>query len=117
MQDFRGLKVWRKSHELVLGIYRTTHGFPKDERFGLTAQLRKSTCSIPTNIAEGCGRGSDADFTRFLQVALGSASEVEYWLLLANDLNLLRSSDYRRLRLATIEVKRMLVALIQTLRS
>ncbi|WP_243384344.1 four helix bundle protein [Geothrix alkalitolerans] len=86
MQDFRNLAVWRRAHELALAVYRETSGFPDSERFGLVNQMRRSAASIPTNIAEGCGRGSDADFARFLHMALGSASELEYQILLASDL-------------------------------
>jgi four helix bundle protein len=86
MKDFRQLKVWAKSHELALSIYRVTNDFPREERYGLTSQIRRSTTSIPTNIAEGCGRNTDADFARFLQMAMGSANETEYQLLLSHDL-------------------------------
>ena len=84
MKDFRQLKVWDKSHELALSIYRATKDFPKEELYGLTSQIRRASMSIPTNIAEGCGRNTDADFARFLQMAMGSASETEYHLLLAH---------------------------------
>lgn len=85
MQDFKQLKVWEKSHLLALAIYQATHTFPSSEQYGLTNQLRRATVSIPSNLAEGSGRGSDADFGRFVQIAIGSASEVEYQLLLAHD--------------------------------
>jgi four helix bundle protein len=85
MQDFRNLEVWKLSHGLTLDVYRTTKQFPDDERFGLTSQLRRGTASIPANLAEGCGRGTDADFGRFVQQAMGSSSEVEYHFLLAKD--------------------------------
>ncbi|HEX6837928.1 MAG TPA: four helix bundle protein, partial [Polyangia bacterium] len=89
MQDFRDLKVWQRAHELTLAIYRATATFPSEERFGLTSQMRRSAASVPANIAEGRCRGSDADFGRFLRVALGSAAETEYHLILAGDLGLL----------------------------
>ncbi len=85
-KDFRNLKVWEKSHRLTLQMYKITRSFPKEELYGLTSQIRRASVSVPTNIAEGCGRGSDADFKRFLQIAFGSASEVEYLLLLSTDL-------------------------------
>src|SRR5687768_13979380 len=97
MKDFWSLQVWEKSHELTLAIYAVSKNFPKDELFGMTSQIRRATASIPTNIAEGCGRGSDADFSRFLQMAFGSACEVEYHLQLANDLDYIGLETYRKL--------------------
>ena len=85
MQDFRKLNVWEKAHEFVLDVYKASDLFPPQEKFGVTSQLRRSAASIPTNIAEGCGRGSNADLARFLQISMGSASEVEYLLILARD--------------------------------
>jgi four helix bundle protein len=86
MKDFRKLDVWAKAHALTLAIYRVTAGFPTEERYGLTSQLRRAALSIPTNITEGCGRNTDAEFNRFLEIAMGSASETEYLLLLSFDL-------------------------------
>ena len=85
MKDFRDLTVWQRSHQFVLHVYQTTSGFPKAEQFGLTSPIRRAAVSVPSNIAEGCGRGSDADFARFLQMAFGSACETEYQVLLARD--------------------------------
>jgi four helix bundle protein len=116
MQSFRDLKVWAKAHELTLSIYRGTRTFPSDERFGLTSQLRRAASSIGANLAEGCGRGSDADFGRFVQIAAGSASEVEYHLLLARDLEMMGDQEYVRLDSAICEVKRMLSGLLKKLR-
>ena len=87
MRDFRELKVWEKAHRLTLQVYRITKNFPSDEQFGLTVQLRRAAASVPTNIAEGCGRDSERELARFMSIAGGSASEVEYQLLLACDLN------------------------------
>lgn len=112
MQDFRDLKVWRRSHEFVLEVYRATVDFPDRERYGLTSQLRRAAVSIPGNIAEGAVRSSDADFARFLHIAFGSASEVDYYLLLARDLSYLKPSDYERLDCGIQEVRRMLNGLI-----
>ena len=81
MSDYRKLVVWEKAHKLVLEVYRVTMTFPKEELFGLTSQIRRASASIPANIAEGSGRGSDAEMARFLHIALGSASELEYHLL------------------------------------
>ena len=117
MQDFRDLKVWQKAHQLTLAVYRATANFPVEERYGLTIQIRKSASSIPSNISEGCGRGSDADFCRFLHIAMGSGSETEYHLLLSRDLGYLNTDDYERLQAQTTEVKRMLSALILKLRA
>ncbi len=83
MQDFKKLQVWAKSHDLTLRMYELTSQFPREEIYGLTSQIRRACASIPTNIAEGCGRKSSADFARFLQIAMGSASETEYLILLA----------------------------------
>jgi four helix bundle protein len=116
MRDFRELKVWEKGHRLTLDVYRTTAGFPREELYGLTAQLRRSSASVPANIAEGCGRSGDAELARFMLIAMGSASELEYHLLLAHDLSILNASDHKRLSEATKEVKRMLSKFINKLR-
>ena len=115
MRNFRELLVWQKAHELALEVYRDTKGFPADERFGLTVQLRRAASSVASNIAEGCGRGSDKDFARFLGIAAGSASEVEYQILLTRDLGYLSEEDYRRLNSHVNEVKRILNSFIQSL--
>ena len=117
MRDFRELKVWQKAHQLVLAIYRTTGGFPKGEMYGLTSQSRRASASIPANIAEGCARATDADFARFLQNALGSASELEYHLILARDLGYLAVSEHQPLEDQVVEVKKMLSSFIARLRS
>jgi four helix bundle protein len=117
MKDFRELKVWEKSHHLALGVYKMATKFPKDELYGLTSQIRCACVSIPANIAEGCGRSSDAELARFLQIAMGSASELEYHLLLGHDLGLLTATDYKQLAQETTEVKRMLTSFIQTLKA
>ena len=117
MKDFRKLTVWGKAHSLVIEIYKVTASFPKSETFGLTSQIRRATASIPANIAEGCGRDGEADLARFLQIALDSASELEYHILLAHDLNLINDASYDNLNSRVIEVKRMLASLIQKLRA
>jgi four helix bundle protein len=111
MQDFRRLKVWRKAHALVLGVYAESARFPEEERFGLRLQMRRSAMSIAANVAEGAGRGSDQDFARFLTLAFGSASELDYHLLLAHDLRLLAKAPKDDLAARVEEVKRMLAAL------
>ena len=94
-------------------MYRATSRFPKDELFGLTSQLRRATASIPTNIVEGCGRGSDADFRRFLQIAFGSANEVEYLTFLCYELNYLQETQFIELNNKIVEVKKMLAGMIK----
>ena len=117
MKDFRDLKVWEKSHQLTLAVYKATTTFPRDEIYGLTGQIRRSCASIPANIAEGCGRGGDAELARFLQIAMGSASELEYHLLLAHDLGFLNDSVYDELTREVTEVKRMLTSFLQKLKA
>ena len=116
MRDFRSLKVWHKSHALALAIYMATQSFPNEERFGLTSQMRRASSSIPANIAEGCGRGGETELARFMQISMGSASELEYFLLLAHDLTFLDEKTYTQLNGQTIEVKRMLAPFINKLR-
>ncbi len=116
MRDFRTLKVWERAHRLTLAVYQATASFPKDELYGLTSQLRRSASSVPANIAEGCGRDGDAELARFLQIAMGSASELEYHMLLARDLKLLDDSTRESLTSDVIEVKRMLATFIRTIR-
>lgn len=83
MKDFRNLKVWEKAHQLTLEIYRSTKLFPREEMYGLISQMRRCSASIGANIAEGCGKRGNGEFQRFLQIASGSASELDYHLLLA----------------------------------
>jgi four helix bundle protein len=116
MRDFRKLKVWQRSHRLVLGVYEATGKFPREETYGLTAQLRRSCASIPANIAEGCGRSGDVELGRFMLISMGSASELEYHLLLARDLGFLGAQDHEELSQSTKEVKRMLSTFINKLR-
>ena len=89
MRSFRELEVWKQAHQLTLDVYRVSKPFPREELFGLTGQVRRSAASIPANIAEGCGRDGEAEFARFLGIAMGSASELEYHLLLVRDLELI----------------------------
>ena len=117
MKDFHELKVWRKAHELTLEAYRISASFPREERYGLTGQLRRSASSIPANLAEGCGRTGDAELARFCCIAAGSASELEYHLLPARDLKLMQPNDFQDLTRQTTDVKRMLTALIQKLKA
>jgi four helix bundle protein len=117
VKDFRGLQVWHKAHALTLAVYRLTAAFPKYKLYGLTSQIRRAAASIPTNIAEGCGRHGDAELSRFLQIAMGSASEVEYQALLARDLTFINANQYEDVANHVTEVKRMITGLIQKLRA
>ncbi|MEM6330584.1 MAG: four helix bundle protein [Planctomycetota bacterium] len=116
MQDYRNLEVWRQMHQVTLAIYRDTVSFPSEERFGLVSQLRRAAASVGANLAEGCGRGSDADFARFVQMASGSASEVDYHLLLARDLSYITAETYGARANQLASVRRMLSALLTRLR-
>ena len=115
MKDFRKLLVWEKAHQLTLGIYQVTAAFPSAETYGLTSQIRRAASSIPSNIAEGCGREGDAELSRFCTIARGSASELEYQILLSRDLKLMQADDYERLTQQVVEIKRMLTVLVQKL--
>jgi len=117
MKNFRNLRVWRAAHEFAVQIYGLTAQFPKEEQFGLISQIRRAATSVPANIAEGCGRRGDADFGRFLQIAAGSASELEYHLLLSRDLKFLSTPEHQGFAVQLAEIRKMLSALIQKLRS
>jgi len=114
MRDFKEFKVWEKAHQLSIQVYRISPKIPEDERYGPVSQLRRAVTSIPTNIAEGCGRDSEREFARFLSIAAGSASEVECQLLLAHDLNYIQD-DYDQLYTSVSEIKKMLNSLIKKL--
>lgn len=116
MQDFRNLQVWSKAHKLTLEVYRLTSTYPKDELFGLRSQMRRCAASIGSNIAEGCGKVGDKELNRFLVIAMGSASELEYQLLLSRDLGYMLPDLHLKLEASTREVKRMLSSLAQSLR-
>jgi len=115
MRDFKPLEVWQKAHAVTLAVYKASANFPKEELYGLTSQLRRAAASVPANIAEGCGRRGGVELARFLTIAMGSASELEYHLLLAHDLSFLDSVNYRQLDDELARVKRMLNAFIQKL--
>ncbi len=117
MEDFRQLKVWSKAHALTLAVYAASQQFPRQELYGVTSQMRRSAASLGTNLAEACGRRSDGEFGRFVQIARGSASELEYQLLLARDLCFLSPQEYSNLSRDLLEVQRMLTTLAQSLRS
>jgi four helix bundle protein len=113
MKDFRDLRVWEKTHELTLDIYRTTATFPRSELYGLVSQIRRCSASIGANIAEGCGRRGNNECQRYLQIASGSASELDYHLLLSKDLGFLRDGEYRELVRNLTGVRKMLTSLLQ----
>ena len=115
MKDFRKLLAWDKAHQLTLAIYHVTATLPREETYGLVSQMRRAASSIPSNIAEGCGRDGDAELSRFCVMARGSASELEYQLLLSRDLKLIQSQEYEQLTQQTVEIKRMLTVLVQKL--
>jgi four helix bundle protein len=117
MKDFRSLKVWEKAHLLTLKSYKVTEKFPREELYGLTSQIRRACVSIPTNIAEGCVRSSDADFSRFLYIALGSTSELEYLMLLSMDLKIIKNELHVELNNEVNEIKKMLISMIQKLKA
>lgn len=117
MRDFHKLIIWQRSHQLAQKLYSISKLFPKDELFGLTSQIRRAVSSIPTNIAEGCGRASNKDFAHFLQIAIGSAAEVEYELLLAHDLDYINNSDYQFLTEETVAVRKMIIKYQSELKS
>jgi four helix bundle protein len=117
VKDFRELKVWQRSHALTLTIYRLTKKFPQDELFGLTSQIRRASASIPANIAEGCGRDGDAELKRFLNIALGSACELDYHVLLATELGYVEATEAAALAPEVFEIRQMLGAFIQKLKA
>jgi four helix bundle protein len=113
MKNFRDLQVWHKAHLLVLLCYRITVGFPKQEMYGMTSQIRRCAASVAANIAEGCGKRGNGEFQRYLNIAAGSASELEYHFLLARDLNYVDDANYKQLNGGVVEIKRMLASLIR----
>ncbi len=113
MRDYKKYNVWKLGHEVTLDIYRLTQRFPKEESYGLTSQMRRSSSSIPANIAEGCGRESDAEFKRFLTISQGSASELEYFTILAKDLNYMNSDDFSLINDKVNKVRRSINSLIK----
>ena len=113
MQDYHKLKVWEKAHALAMDVHRMAGTFPRVEGIALVAQLRRAALSIPANIAEGAGKPGNAEFRRFLNIALGSAAETHYHLLVARDLGLLDPAVYDDLAVRATEIRRMLSGLIR----
>lgn len=116
MRNYRDLRVWDEAHRLTLDIYKATQSFPRDERFGLTSQVRRASASIAANLAEGCGRRSDGEMGRFVLIAMGSGCELSYHLLLAHDLGFLSADQYADLNPRADRLMRMLSALSGKLR-
>jgi four helix bundle protein len=108
MRDFKKLDIWKRSHQLTLAIYKITKQYPKEELFGLTSQMRRSSSSIPTNIAEGCGRGTNPQLKHFLEISIGSNSELEYQLILSKDLEYISEDIFNHYSEETIQVRRMI---------
>jgi four helix bundle protein len=117
MRDFKKIQVWEKAHQLTLRLYKATSSFPKEEIYGLTSQIRRAAASIPANVAEGCGRDTQAELARFVHIAGGSASELEYHLILAHDLGYIDDIAYPELDSAVNEIKRMLNGFEKTVQS
>jgi hypothetical protein len=117
MQNYKDLKVWEKAHLFALEIYRVTKLFPKEEIYTLTSQMKRAATSIPANIAEGCGKKGQSEFAHFLNIALGSANESEYFLLLAKDLNYFENETFEILNKNINEIKAMLISLISKVRN
>jgi four helix bundle protein len=117
MRNYKDLLVWEKAHKLTLAVYKITLVFPKDERYGLTSQIRRASASIAANLAEGCGRRSDGEMARYVQIAMGSGAELSYHFLLARDLRFMQSADYEALNADVSEIMRMLSALSGKLRN
>jgi four helix bundle protein len=116
VRNFEDLEVWQLAHALTVELYRLTKSFPRDEVFGLTSQIRRACGSIGANLAEGCGRWGEAELARYVQIAMGSASELHNHLRLAKDLGYVTESDYQITLSALTSVRKMLTSLLQTLR-
>ncbi|MEM9644338.1 MAG: four helix bundle protein [Planctomycetota bacterium] len=117
MKSFRDLKVWEKSHHFALRVYRQSKSFPREENYGLTSQIRRAAVSVPSNLEEGCGHGGDGELGRYCGIAMGSACEVGYQLLLAKDLGNIDDTNYDQMNRDLNEIQRMLNGLIKTIRN
>jgi len=117
MRNYKDLRVWEEAHRLTLSVYKATQGFPKEERFGVTSQMRRSSASIAANLAEGCGRRSDGEMARYVQIAMGSGAELSYHLLLARDLGFMKNEEHAELNANLERTMRMLSALSAKVRN
>ncbi len=114
MKDYRNIQAWQRSHKLALLLYKITDKFPAKENYGLTSQIRRAAVSVPTNIAEGCGRTTETELTRFMDISLGSLNEIEYLLLLSMELGYIEKEVYQNLSKEVIEIRKMLTAFVKT---
>ena len=115
--NFKNLKAWQKARALVKAVYEVTHLFPSTEDYGLTSQMRRSAVSIPSNIAEGCGRNTHAQLCHFLNIAVGSSCELETQVILAHDLKLLKEEPFASLTQQIEEVRRIILGFEQAIQS
>ena len=112
MRNYQDLQVWAKAHALTLDLYRISRGFPKEEIYGVTSQLRRAALSIGSNLAEGCGRRTSSELARFIRIAMGSASELDYQLIVCRDLGYLKHEDFQRIAKNLVEVRKMLTSFL-----
>ena len=115
MRNYRDLQVWTKAHLLTLDLYKISRTFPREEMYGLTVQLRRAAASIGANLAEGCGRRTSGELARFVRIAMGSASELDYHLLLCRDLEFMKDEDFKRVAKNLIEVRKMLTSFLSSI--
>ena len=116
MQNYRHLQAWQKAHLSAVNVHRSTESIPRSGNTGLISQIRRAALSIPANLAEGCGRSSDADFAKFVQIAVGSSSELEYHLQFACDTALIHRTEFETRQKEIVEVRRMMIGLLKKLR-
>jgi four helix bundle protein len=114
VRNYRDLQVWNKAHSLTLDLYRLSQRFPREELYGITGQLRRAAVSIGANLAEGCGRRTSTELARFVRIALGSASELDYHLLLPRDLEFMSGDDFMRVEKHLTEVRKMLTSFLSS---
>jgi four helix bundle protein len=114
MRNYRDLQVWKKTHDLTLELYRVSQRFPREEIYGITGQMRRAAVSIGANLAEGCGRRTSAELARFVRIAMGSASELDYHLLLSRDLGFMTDDDFASVSATLTEVRKMLTSFLQS---
>lgn len=114
MRNYRELQVWTKAHALTLRLYQLSRAFPREEMYGVTSQLRRASVSIGANLAEGCGRRSSSELARFVRIAMGSASELDYHLLLSRDLGFLKAEDFRQVSRDLTEVRKMMTSFLSS---